>query len=119
MGSSGTGTFGNYRPGNGSGENEKQKCADIIKINLEDIEFSEYFKNQNNVPESEQEVYPEFNNSRIVIKLKTSNEIIGNLPTKYNYILDCLNNNIMYLGKVITSGSTPIYFIVVDLYVIK
>ena len=42
--------------------------------------------------------------------------VIGNIPTEYNFLLNCIERGKNYLGKVISSGETPVPFVVVNLY---
>lgn len=132
MGSSGSGKFGTYRIGNGGGsggsgivtENggngrpNEIECPSIIEnIRLEDVATSEYYVNHNSLPTSGDSVY--LNNTiykgRLVVKTTSTDEIIGNLPTQYNFLISCIKNGIHYNGFVVASGVTPIPFVVVTL----
>lgn len=137
MGSSGTGQFGNYRindnldtskqnnglnlngiGGVGEGHGEIL-CPDSIElINLEDVSFSEYYKRYKNVPAKDEKVKlrNKLYNGRLVVELLSTNEIIGNLPTEYNYLFNCVQNGRAYFGEIKSSGIDPIPYVVVTLH---
>ena len=87
MGSAGIGQFGNCQ-NNGLGfpDNENQNFQDKI-INLEDVATSSYYINYNSVPNPGKLITITFSNNRIAAQLTSMNEIIGNLPVQYNYLL--------------------------------
>lgn len=134
MGSSGTGSFGNYKPenmkknetaGRGTGINgivsggEIECPTEIPMILLEDVQQSDYFVNHGTVPPSGATVLLSKNlyYGRLVVVLNDTKEIIGNLPTKYNYLINCLNSGKCYSGNIINSDIKPVPFIVVTLHV--
>jgi hypothetical protein len=128
MGSTGTGRFGNYRIGlaSGDGKNSKEDsmstkefiCPDNIEfIQIEDVAISEYFTKHNSLPAQHTSVRLkralEF--GRLVIETSESSETIGNLPTQYNYLLECIYRGKTYSGQVLASGVDPIPYVVVNL----
>lgn len=127
MGSSGSGRMGDYRKGNikgtsgtryGGASGGESSCPKIIEnINLEDIATSEFFRNSKNVPTVSANVHvrDEVISGRLVVELKETNEIIGNLPTKYNVLLTCIKSGINYEGSIVSSGLLPIPYVVVSL----
>lgn len=132
MGSSGTGRFGNYPGGNGgsisaNGQNGisgggvgEIECPMVIEhIRLEDVAVSEYYVNNNALPDQNDGVAlsNRIFNGRLVVTSALSNEIIGNLPTRYNYLINCINRGVNYSGRVISSGISPVPFVVVTLHV--
>lgn len=133
MGSSGTGSFGNYKPdnmkkdkstGQGIGVNgvasggEIECPLEIKMIRLEDVQLSEYYKQHGTVPPMGAAVLlsKKLHHGRIVVIATNTNEIIGNLPTQYNYLINCLNIGKSYSGNVINSDLKPVPFVVVTLH---
>ena len=127
MGSTGSGRFGNYHIGEVSGNNGiggssagEITCPETIEnIRLEDVATSEFFTKHGTLPVSHSNV--ELRNSlfcgRLVVETTDTHEIIGNLPTKYNYLITCIKRGSNYNGVVISSGISPIPFVVVTLNV--
>jgi len=133
MGSSGSGKFGNYRVGNGQttgssgtstgmgisgGNGGEIECPEsIVNIRLEDVATSEYFKTNRSLPPAGNNV--NLNRAivkgRLVVKVTSTAEIIGNLPTEYNYLVNCINRGLNYTGIVIGSDEKPIPYVVVTL----
>lgn len=130
MGSAGFGTFGNYHigdpkdsnqgngsssGGNGIGGAQREKTD---YINLEDVPILDYFLNNNNVPSALEPVFlsDQIHNGRLVVISSVTLEIIGNVPTKYNYLLNDIKMGINYIGEVRSSGLSPIPFVVVSLH---
>lgn len=136
MGSSGIGRFGNYPmggssrssgrrdgmiggSGTGGGFGGKLVCPNVIKhIRLEDVAMSEYYMNKHSVPEvdGEVELSGEIHFGRLVVSLISTGEVIGNLPTDYNYLIDCINMGKEYTGSILSSGTSPVPYVVVTLY---
>ena len=136
MGSSGYGAFGNYRLGSNSGEkgglnstngsgglygnggNERVCPPQIELIKLEDVATSEYYMTHQSVPSLGDvvELATSLYNGRLVVILSSTGEILGNLPTKYNYLIECIKSGVSYTGEVRSSGLIPVPYIVVDLY---
>ena len=136
MGSSGSGKFGTYHVGNGKGAGDSEtgigggiggsvgggtgeiECPSTIEnIRLEDIATSEYFVKNQSLPPSGDHVnlHTAIHKGRLVVKATSSEEIIGNLPTQYNYLINCIKKGINYTGVVIASGEKPVPFVVVTL----
>ena len=133
MGSSGTGSFGNYKPDNmkkdknarqGLGVNgiasggEIECPTEITMIRLEDVQLSEYFTQHGTVPPKGASVFlsKKLHYGRLVVVASDTNEIIGNLPTKYNFLLNCLNSSKNYSGNVVNSDVKPVPYVVVTLH---
>ena len=136
MGSSGYGAFGNYRFGSNGGENgglnrtngmsELQGDSgndlvcppEIELIKLEDVATSEYYITHQNVPSPGDvvELADSICNGRLVVFLSSTEEILGNLPTKHNYLINCIDRGMRYTGQVYSSGLSPLPYIVVNLY---
>jgi hypothetical protein len=130
MGSSGSGRFGTYdlgsnkKEGSGTsshGENYgtgEIECPKIISnFQLEDVATSDYYKNHKSLPNIGEAVYLRkiVHNGRLVVEKTDTHEILGNLPTQYNFLLNFLINGKNYSGFVVASGDNPIPFIVVTL----
>jgi len=130
MGSAGSGKFGTYRVGNGqstgsigtggggTGGMGEIECPLVIEnIRLEDVATSDYYVSYQSVPSPGTPI--ELNgvifNGRLVVKTTDTNEVIGNLPTTYNYLINCIKKGMSYSGVVVGSGDTPIPFVVVTL----
>ncbi|GLC82097.1 hypothetical protein [Lacrimispora brassicae] len=134
MGSAGSGKFGNYRGsgagsfygdgsgGDGSGgdgSGGELKCPlSIENINLDDVGMCDYYQNYNKVPFVNEKIELSENlvNKRMVVVLSDTKKIIGNLPIHYNYLNLCLKKEMRYSGEIISSGLSPIPYIVVNLY---
>ena len=136
MGSGGTGKVGTYRTGNGkgasgsgtgvgggaggsgSGTHEIECPAIIENIRLEDVATSDYYVHHNLLPSSGNSVYLNntIYNGRLVVKATSTDGILGNLPTQYNYLINCIKKGMQYRGAVIASGNSPVPFVVVTLH---
>lgn len=129
MGSTGSGSFGNYRiggegAGNGTGSSgtgsvsKEIECPDIIEnIRLEDVATSEYYTKHQKLPgiSSKVNLRSKVHQGRLVMETADTHEVIGNLPTQYNFLLTCLSTGKRYSGQIISSGVTPIPYAVVTL----
>jgi hypothetical protein len=127
MGSAGYGEFGKYRISEGQGNlgsNEGasssggDSCHTSIKfIKLDDVATSEFYRKYNDVPDKGNLVHVRITlvQGRIAVELTNSAEILGNLPINYNYILNCLKQGVNYNGEIVSSGLSPIPFIMVNL----
>jgi hypothetical protein len=136
MGSTGSGSFGNYRVGNngdsevvckgegsgttggtGKGTGEIECPKKITNISLEDVATSEYYMQHRALPVAGEAIHlrNKVHNGRLVVEKKDTKEILGNLPTQYNYLINCIKKDVHYSGVVISADNTPIPFIVVTL----
>jgi hypothetical protein len=115
MGSSGSGSLSDYpgssgrKPsgsGGGGGGGGQDRCTKAIDAKLEDVEHCDYFKKHNRVPAAGIALTIAFNGKRVVA-LTTANETVGNLPTKFNYLVDCMNDGFAYAGQVRSSSNGP------------
>ena len=129
MGSAGSGRFGTYRiesgqitGGNGNGGvgggiGEVECPSNIENIRLEDVATSNYYVTHKSLPANGVPV--DLNNiiykGRLVVAVSRG-EVLGNLPTKYNYLINCIKKGMQYSGTVVVSGCTPIPFVVVKLH---
>lgn len=119
MGSSGTGNFSDYLNFQGAikgvtgAEDSEDKCALAFSTLIEDVDTCEYYSKKRTLPSVGTEVFVDFK-FRLLVK---SNDglIIGYLPTKYNYLRNCIVKGFNYTGVVSNASSTPINTVVVDI----
>lgn len=119
MGSSGPGNFSDYSnypraiKGVTGAVDSEDKCALAFSTLIEDVDTCEYYSKKGMLPCVGTEVYVDFK-VRLVVK---SNDglIIGYLPTKYNYLRNCIVKGFTYTGVVSVASSTPINTVVVDI----
>jgi len=136
MGSSGSGRFGTYRVGTGKetggsgsgigggsiegagGNTGEIECPNTIEnIRLEDVATSEYYVRNQFLPSSGEAVslHSTIYKGRLVVRTTSTGEIIGNLPTQYNFLINCIKKGMNYTGSIVASGEKPVPFIVVTL----
>ena len=119
MGSTGTGNFSDYKnfsraiKGITGAEDSEDKCALAFSTFIEDVDTCEYYSKKGTLPAVGTEVCIDFK-VRLVVK---SNDglIIGYLPTKYNYLRNCIVKDFKYTGVVSNVSSTPINTVIVDI----
>lgn len=119
MGSSGPGNFSDYSnypraiKGVTGAVDSEDKCALAFSTLIEDVDTCEYYSKKGTLPAVGTEVYVNFK-VRLVVK---SNDglIIGYLPTKYNYLRNCIVKGFNYTGVVSNASSTPINTVIVDI----
>lgn len=119
MGSSGSGNFSDYSnypsaiKGVTGAVDSEDKCALAFSTLIEDVDTCEYYSKKGVLPAVGTEVYVDFK-VRLVVK---SNDglIIGYLPTKYNYLRNCIVKGFTYTGVVSNVSSTPINTVIVDI----
>lgn len=133
MGSSGFGRFGNYpvggsgagsggiggQSGSGGFGGEDSCPADIDQIFLEDVATSEYYVKRGVLPGFGErvELLDHLYLRRLVVASAATGEIIGNLPTEFNKLLFCIKRGMHYSGTVLSSGTTPVPYVTVNLHV--
>ena len=101
MGSTGSGRFTDYPGEPGSDD----KCEKAIAAKLEDVEQCEYYKKHGTVPTVGAVL--ELAHKKRVVAQTQSGEIVGNLPTQFNYLAGCLRQGYSYTGQVRDSKSGP------------
>lgn len=112
MGSSGSGRFSDY-PGSGAGGGSAgggapgydDQCARAFSVSLEDVEHSTYFGNHGSVPPVGTELHVIL--AQRISAATASGEIVGNLPTRFNYLAGCLEAGFTYAGAVRNSSDGP------------
>ena len=115
MGSSGSGSFTDY-PGSGkakgggdggAGALPEDLCGKAFSAQLEDVEHHAYFGKYGSPPPVGTEL--EVVHSKRLVAV-SGGDIVGNLPTKLNYLAACIKDGYSYVGKVTVSkpGSSVI-----------
>lgn len=114
MGTTGSGTFGNYSP------IQRDNCPSQISFFIEDFEISEYFLTFRKYSELDDDIFilDELINKRIVVVDKRSMKILGNVPTKFNYLYQkCIMQGKKYVGVVKYVSHLQITQVLVELNV--
>lgn len=126
MGSSGFGTFGNYditnkgsiSPNGQNGGIGGGNFPDPLEyIRLEDVAISEYYMNYQSLPAQGEsvELATRIIHGRLAVLDGGTGEVLGNLPTRYNYLLRNIQLGTLFTGIVVSSGEIPVPFVVVTL----
>jgi hypothetical protein len=130
MGSTGTGRFYDYSNSPGGSEkstksssNSKStgdtgnRCEKNLKVSLEEVAICTYYSNKSDVPlvNTDVDVISKLVGGRIGVKTSTDSELIGYLPTEYNYLRQCMEQGYSYSGTVTSSSLKPIPKITVSL----
>ncbi len=125
MGSIGTGRLTDYsgakkqkqpktKPGSdkGGGSSGHDPCADSFTAKLEDVARAQYYASNGSLPPNGTDVKVKLAGRLVVYG--TGGDL-GFLPTHYNYLAGCMNRGFSYGGKVVSSATTPIPTITVDI----
>ncbi len=130
MGSTGTGRFSDYSGSSGGSEkstnsssNSKRpgdasnRCEENLKVSLEEVSICTYYSDHGDVPpvNTDIDVISKLVGGRIGVKTSTDSELIGYLPTEYNYLRQCMEQGYSYSGTVTSSSLKPIPRISVSL----
>lgn len=140
MGSSGTGRFRDYpgtpsgssktdkkfgggdnggdAEGSGGGSGKQDQCLLVLEnVALEEVARSEYFIAYKILPPAGTAVAVRSSlcGGRIGVETVPALELVGLLPTEYNYLLRCMKQGYKYSGKVSSARSQPIPVVRVDL----
>jgi hypothetical protein len=118
MGSTGIGSFTDYSeskpktPETGGASGEDQ-CGKAFSTNLEEVPRCDYYIINRNVPApgTEVEVYL---NKRLFVRTKAGVDV-GILPTKFNYLKYCMEDEFQYYGVVQSSTTNPLPSVTVDI----
>lgn len=121
MGSSGTGRLSDYpgRRGNGGGSGNqggssgKDRCKETIVEQLEEVARCQYFRDHGQVPRVGTQVHL-VQQRRIAVET-SAGEVVGYLPTKYNYLAACMASGFKYSGNAITASNAPIPAVLVEM----
>ena len=115
MGSSGSGSFSDYsgRPNQSSGggasggSSGEDPCQKAFSAGLEDVAQYHLFSSTGSVPAVGEQLSLKF--KKRIIAVDSAGREVGALPTKLNYLADCLTDGFTYAGIVRNSsaGSNP------------
>ena len=120
MGSSGSGSLTDYskrKPGGGAkngGSSGDDNCGKGFSTSLEDVSRCSYFINYETIPPIGTIVTIFFNGLRLSVET-TKNEEVGYLPTKFNYIRNCMADGFNYTGVISAASLTPFPSVTVDI----
>ncbi len=112
MGSTGSGRLSDYTRFRGAvkgvtgGEDLINKCDRAVATVLEDVETCDYYKKNGHVPAKG--TYVKIALQTRLVAVDEKGNVIGHLPTEYNYLLECLNDGYQYEGEVSGSFETPV-----------
>lgn len=112
MGSTGSGRLSDYSRFRGAvkgvtgGEDLINKCDRAVATVLEDVETCDYYKKNGKVPAKG--TYLKIALKTRLVAIDEKGDVIGYLPTEYNYLLECLNDGYQYEGEVSGSFETPV-----------
>lgn len=112
MGSTGSGRLSDYSRFRGAvkgvtgGEDLINKCDRAVATVLEDVETCDYYKKNGKVPAKG--TYVKIALKIRLVAIDEKGDVIGYLPTEYNYLLECLNDGYQYEGEVSGSFETPV-----------
>lgn len=112
MGSSGPGhlsDYSNYKnsvAGVTGGKDTVYMCNKAVLTNLEDVATSDYYKKHGTVPPKGTPVT--ITSTSRIVAVDDNGDVIGNLPTEYNYLLGCIEEGYQYEGEVSDSFTTPL-----------
>ena len=113
MGSTGSGRLSDYSRFRGAvkgvtgGEDLINKCDRAVATVLEDVETCDYFKKNGKIPEKG--TYVKIALKTRLVALDENGDVIGYLPTEFNYLLECLNDSYQYEGEVSGSFNNPVH----------
>lgn len=135
MGSAGTNTFSDYpgssggRPsgksgggGGGGGGGKSDKCDVIVNdLQLEEVALSEYFTAHGKPPteKTKVKVRDKLVGGRVAVETESGGEVIGYVPTAYNFLRQCISQGWSYSGKVASSSAGKVPKLQVDLVASK
>ena len=119
MGSTGSGNFSDYKQSqpknNQGGESGEDKCGKAFSSKLEEVQNCQYYDNHDDVPPLETVVIIAFNGQRLTVVDVNTNEEIGYLPTKFNFLKVCLDDGFNFTGVVSASSTEPFPSVSVDI----
>lgn len=122
MGSTGSGSFSDYsgsRPkegdngAGGGGASGDDRCERAIACTLEEVERSEYFTAKGDVPSAGIAISIEQRGRLFAVA--PNGQTIGALPTRFNYLAECMTAGFSYAGFVTASATNPVATVSVDM----
>jgi len=140
MGSTGTGNFTDYSnnltkqgstssgsgsstssggssASSGGGSSGEDRCEKAFTAVLEEVERCSYYRQNSSLPVNGTAVTVRMQ-GRIVVETNEG-ELIGYLPTQYNYLAICIQNGLSYAGIVTSTSNIPISVVKVDIAPVK
>lgn len=120
MGSAGTGRLTDYSQagaGVGGGASGEDKCAVPIQEQLEEVARCQYYQDHNTVPPTGTKLMVVISN-RVGVETE-SFELVGYLPTKYNYIASCIRSGYRYAGVIEASTDVHVPAVLIRLTPVK
>jgi hypothetical protein len=131
MGSTGTGRFTDYpgtprgsakskdQGGTGGGEaNETNQCERKLEnVTLEEVARCAFYKPAEDLPSvgTSVVVCTSLVGGRIGVQTAEGGQVVGLLPTEYNYLLQCMKQGYQYAGAVVSAKLRPVPVVRVDL----
>ena len=120
MGSTGSGRFSDYsgtgsssqKEGSSGGSSGTDRCRLAFSCILEEVAQCEYFSSNGDLPEIGATVKLRLN-GRLFAE-DSNGKSIGALPTKFHYLVACMESGIDYIGVVANSVASPVPSISVD-----
>ena len=112
MGSTGSGRLTDYSRFRGAekgitgGEDLIDKCQRAVATVLEDVETCDYYKKFEKVPAKG--TFVKIALKTRIVAIDNNGNVMGYLPTEYNYLLECLNDGYQYEGEVSGSFENPV-----------
>lgn len=118
MGSRGTNKFDDYTvdrqgPGGSDRPSTDGPCDKAITAVLEEVERCSYFQQYQSLPLIGTPIKLKFE-KRLGVATGAG-ELIGYLPTEFNYLAGCISTGRSYEGSVVSTANTPVAMIRVDL----
>lgn len=118
MGSTGSGNFSDYKRNIGKadqgGDSGNDRCSKAFNSSLEEVQTCQYFTTHGVVPPIGTEVNVNFISPRLAVT-DSNGLCIGYLPTSFNYLKTCMDDNFNYEGIVSSSSNNPLPFVSVDI----
>ena len=97
----------------GGGAASADRCARAFNVILEDVEHCDFFKKHGISPAVGTTLHVA--HKKRVVAQTQAEEIVGNLPTSFNYLASCLRGGYTYVGKVRkSSNGPPVALVAVD-----
>jgi|WetSurMetagenome_2_1015567.scaffolds.fasta_scaffold267753_2 hypothetical protein len=113
MGSSGSGRLTDY-PGSGKAKSkgaggdgplQSDRCARAFSTSLEDVEHCTYHQHHKSAPPVGTSLHIAL--QKRLVALTNAGEVVGSLPTQFNYLAACLEAGYGYVGQVRDSSNGP------------
>jgi hypothetical protein len=104
-GSSNPRSSGGKGGGGGGDDTPVDRCARAFSVTLEDVEHCEFFVNHKTCPAAGTVLHIA-QKKRVVAQTGTG-EVVGNLPTNFNYLAACIKGGYSYIGAVRSSSDGP------------